>query len=184
MDRQEVEKQYTDFHQAYGRTLFAIDREKKLLLKKKKDVLANLEQSATAQMATTQQRVRQKCISLVQSLKEQLSADTAPQHEILKVAEYLHLGNLRFQQINPDASVPYLIPFLGHGNIVLAGQGEEIYTALRNITFSALAQTAAGQIKVTVYNPELKDTFSCFSELEQYSMVSSPDVFGKELNEL
>lgn len=184
MDRQEVEKQYTDFHQAYGCTLFAIDRAKKLLLKEKKDGLANLEQSATAQMAATQQRVRQKCISLVQSLKEQLSADTAPQHEILKVAEYLHLGNLRFQQINPDASVPYLIPFLGHGNIVLAGQGEDIYTALRNITFSALAQTAAGQIKVTVYNPELKDTFSCFSELEQYSMVSSPDVFGKELNEL
>lgn len=184
MDCQEVEKQYTDFHQAYGRTLFAIDREKKLLLKKKKDVLANLEQSATAQMAATQQRVRQKCISLVQNLKEQLSADTALQYEILKVAEYLHLGSLRFQQINPDASVPYLIPFLGHGNIVLAGQGEDIYTALRSITFSSLAQTAAGQIKVTVYNPELKDTFSCFSELEQYSMVSSPDVFGKELNEL
>lgn len=184
MERQEVEKQYTDFNQAYGRTLFAIGREKKFLLKKKKDVLANLEQSAAAQMAGIQQRVRQKCIDLMQSLKEQLSADTTPQHEILKVAEYLHLGSLRFQQINSDASVPYLIPFLGHGNIVLAGEGQDIYTALKSITFSSLAQTAAGQINVTVYNPELKDTFSCFSELKQYSMVSFPDALGKELNEL
>lgn len=184
MNRQEVEKQYTDFHQAYGRTLFAIDREKKLLLKKKKDGLAILDQSTSAQMASAQQRVRQKCISLVQCLKGQLSADYAPQHEILRVAEYLHMGSLRFQQINPDASVPYLIPFLGHSNIVLTGQGEDVYTALRSIIFSALEQTAAGQIKVTVYNPELKDTFSCFSELEQYSMISSPDVFCKELNEL
>lgn len=184
MDRQEAEKQYTDFHQAYGRTLFAIDREKKLLLKKRKDVLANIEQSATAQMTSVQQRIRQKCIELVQRLKEQLSTDNTPQHEILRVAEYLHLGSLRFQQINPDASVPYIIPFLGHGNIVFAGQGEDVYAALRSITFSALEQTAAGQIKVTVYNPELKDTFSCFSELEQYSMYSSPDTFGKELNKL
>lgn len=184
MDRQEAEKQYTDFHQAYGRTLFAIDREKKLLLKKRKDVLANIEQSTTVQMNSVQQRVRQKCIDFVQRLKEQLSADNTPQHEILRVAEYLHLGSLRFQQINPDASVPYIIPFLGHGNIVLAGQGEDVYAALRSTIFNVLEQTAAGQIKVTVYNPELKDTFSCFSELEQYSMCSSPDAFGKELNEL
>lgn len=184
VDRQEVEKQYTDFHQAYGRTLFAVDRAKKRLLKENKDNLENLEQSTAAQMSATQQRVRNKCISLVQSLKEQLSADNAPQHEILRVAEYLHLGNLRLPQINSDASVPYLIPFLGHGNIVLTGTGEDIYTALRNITFSVLAQTAAGQIKVSVYNPELKDAFSCFSELEQCSMVSSPDVLTKELNEL
>lgn len=184
VDRQEVEKQYTDFHQAYGRTLFAVDRAKKRLLKENKDNLENLEQSTAAQMSATQQRVRNKCISLVQSLKEQLSADNAPQHEILRVAEYLHLGHLRLPQINSDASVPYLIPFLGHGNIVLTGTAEDIYTALRNITFSVLAQTAAGQIKVSVYNPELKDAFSCFSELEQYSMVSSPDVLTKELNEL
>lgn len=184
VDRQEVEKQYTDFHQAYGRTLFAVDRAKKRLLKENKDNLENLEQSTAAQMSATQQRVRNKCISLVQSLKEQLSADNAPQHEILRVAEYLHLGNLRLPQINSDASVPYLIPFLGHGNIVLTGTGEDIYTALRNIIFSVLAQTAAGQIKVSVYNPELKDAFSCFSELEQCSMVSSPDVLTKELNEL
>lgn len=184
MDYQKVKNQYTDFHQAYGRTLFAIEREKKLLLKREKDALANLDQSKIAQFAATQQRVRKKCICFVQSLKEQLSADSTSQHEILEVAEYLRLGNLCFQQINPDANVPYLIPFLGHGNIVLAGQGEDIYTALRSITLSVLAQTAAGQIKVTVYNPELKDAFSCFSELEQYSMVSSPEVFGKELNKL
>lgn len=184
MDHQEVEKQYNDFHQAYGHTLFAIDREKKLLLKKRKDVLANIDQSEGVQMATMQQRVRQKCINLVQCLKEQLSSDNAPQYEILKVAEYMQLGSLHFQQINPNAIVPYIVPFLGHGNIVLAGRGESVYTALRSIVFSALEQTAAGQIKVTVYNPELKDTFSCFSELEQYSMISSPDIFGKELGEL
>lgn len=184
MERQEIEKQFAEFRQAYGRTLFAIDREKKHLMKKRKDSLASLEQTAATEFASVQQSARQKYASLVQKLHDQLSADATPQHEILKVAEYLHIGNVHFQHISQDASVPYIIPFLGHSNLLLTGRGDEMYSALRSLVFSVLGQTAPGQIKVSIYNPDLKDTFSCFSELEQYTLFSSPESFAKELAEL
>lgn len=184
MAHQEVEKQFSDFQQAYGRTLFAIDREKKLLLKKKKDILASIEQAATTEFSSVNKGYRNRYISLVKDLKKQLSAESSPQHEILKAAEYLHIGSVGFRQISREANVPYIIPFLGHNNLLLTGQGEELYTAARGIVFSVLQQTAPGQIKVSVYNPDLKDTFSCFSELDQYTMISNPETFTKELEEL
>ena len=46
MDRQQVEQKFMEFRQAYGHTLFAIDRDRKILLKKKKDSLLNIEQAS------------------------------------------------------------------------------------------------------------------------------------------
>lgn len=184
MDCQEVEKQFAEFRQAYGRTLFAIDREKKRLLKKKKDALVSLEQASALEFSAIQQRARQKCASFVQELHNQLSANVTPRHEILKIAEYLHIGNVHFQQISQDASVPYVIPFLGHSNLLLTGHDEELYSVLKNLIFSVLGQTAPGQIKVSIYNPDLRDTFSCFSELEQFTLLSSPESFASELADL
>ena len=184
MDRQQVEQKFMEFRQAYGRTLFAIDRDRKILLKKKKDSLLNIEQASSTEMASIQQRCRQKCTSLVQKLKEQLSSDSAPEHEILRVAEYLHIGDVCFQQISQDANVPYIIPFLGHKNLILSGIGDDVFNAMRSVIFSVLNQTAPGQINISIYNPDLRDTFSCFTDLEQYTLYSSPDAFSKALSEL
>ena len=173
-----------EFRQAYGHTLFAIDRDRKILLTKKKDSFLNIEQAAATEMATIQHRSRQKCASLVQKLKEQLSSDSTPEHEILKVAEYLHIGDVCFQQISQEASVPYIIPFLGHKNLVLAGNGDDVFAAMRSVIFSVLNQTAPGQINISIYNPDLRDSFSCFTDLEQYTLYSSLEAFSKALSEL
>ena len=98
MGHQRVEQEFMEFRQAYGHTLFAIDRDRKILLKKKKDSFLNIEQAAATEMATIQHRSRQKCASLVQKLKEQLSSDSTPEHEILKVAEYLHIKQNTYSQ--------------------------------------------------------------------------------------
>ena len=184
MDHQQAEQRFMEFRKAYGHTLFTIDREKKILLKKKKDSLVNLEKLSSEERSLIHQTSRQKCIDLVQKLKEQLSNEDIPEHEVLKAAEFLHVGNVCFQEISQNANVPYIIPFLGHKNLILSGTGEEIYDVAKSVVFSALRQTAPGQINISVYNPELRDTFSCFADLEQYTLYSAQSEFIEAISEL
>lgn len=183
MNRQEVDKQYNAFWQAYGRTLFAVDREKKYLLKQKRDSLLAQKQMFSEQKVSVQSNIQQKCRKLVCQLKTQLSDDIAPVQGILKCAEYLSVGHVSFQNLGADTSVPYILPFIGHKNLILSSQGDGS-DVLRDILFHVLEQTAPGQIQIYIYNPKLKNSFSCFSELEEYFFLSTKEAFSNEMDKL
>ncbi|EFB74564.1 FtsK/SpoIIIE family protein [Subdoligranulum variabile DSM 15176] len=184
MERQDIQKQYTEFCQACGRTQFAVEREKKKLLSRRRQLRESAAQALDSRIAAVQQQARQRCSALVQQLQGQLAGSGGTEQPILQAAEYLRVGTLHFRQLSQDAAAPFLLPFLGHGNLLLAAPEEDLFPALRSLIFSVLDQTAPGQIRVCVYNPELKNTFSCFSELEQYTMLATPEHFSGELETL
>ena len=185
MIQKEAARIFDAFRLAYGRTLFAVDREKKTLLKKKKDDLEALEKERTYELASIQRYVSQKCENLLHELKLNGIATNKPSDKgILKVADFLNFGDAYFPQISEEAKVPYIFPFLGHNNLVLSDSGEEVYSVLQSLIIHVLEQTAAGQIEVFVYNPDMRGEFSCFSGLEQYNLISTLEDLEKELANL
>ena len=110
----------------------------------------------------------------------------------MKVAEYLAFGSVTPQDINKlvfsDHTLPWIMPFLGHRNILIESNGDACQALGLQFLIHALMQTAPGQLSVTVINPELRAEFSSCSRLPDFKMLTKPseihDVFTSLTEEI
>lgn len=130
-------------------------------------------------------------ISLTEVLDKLVPDKKTSDEAILEVAEYLTLGEMVFSgekfNIHHSISVPLLIEFLGHSNILITSREEENYTVTREIVFRTLLQTAPGQLEIIVYDPYMTSVMSPFSKLggEEASLkiIHHDEELLDELNE-
>ena len=94
---------------------------------------------------------------------------------VIRAAEYLIHGKIYVRDLKrmslSDTAIPCIVPFIGHGNIMLESNGDECYTAGTQFVLQALQQTAPGQLSITVINPELRPEFSVFTRLPEFQML-------------
>ena len=103
---------------------------------------------------------------------------------ILCAAEYVPIGTAKLKGLEQYSTIPYIVPFLGKNSIAVEGTGLATDIMLKSIMISALEQTAAGQLSVSIYNPEWRDTFSCFAILDDFESISSQDGLSKLFDRL
>ena len=181
MDREELAKQFEQFRQAFGRTQFAFRREKGRIRQSAAAALEEARNQGARQAEGAQKATGQTLLRSVEQLKTLLSADLSPSHPILKAAEYLAAGGVELPQLPGRTAVPYIVPLFGRRNLALTGGGRAVDAGLKSLILSVLDQTAEGQVQVSVYNPDLTDTFSCFLGLDQLKQFSDRDAFLEEL---
>lgn len=91
----------------------------------------------------------------------------------LAVAENVMLGRLstpgRPLGVNEDVEAPFVVPLLGHGNIVIEADTMLAKPLVERIVWQALSGTAPGQLDVIGYDPKLTSALSPFSRLRSAS---------------
>ncbi len=184
MDRQETSKKYEYYQQTYARTLFALEQERKKVSRQRQNALKEIEEKASIEAESLKNSISESLMKATQTLNSLFLNEKKEEYEILRVAEYLQVGNCSLLQEKDGLTLPYIVPFLGHENLEILGPFEKVGAALQKIVLTILDKTAAGQIKITIFNPELLDLISGFSMLEQYEMISDSSAFTQFLDNL
>lgn len=107
---------------------------------------------------------------------------------ILRAAEHLSFGSLIPDGIDKllfsHSQIPWIMPFLGHQNLLLESNGDACQALALQFAVAALKQTAAGQLSLTVINPNLRATFSSLSTLPDFRMLTTRAEIAEEFSNL
>lgn len=184
MDREKMMKLAKEYSIACSKTLFAIEQARRDVLNRKEKTINQASSKSISDQGNSQLQLRNSISSQYQEAKNQLELWANQEETVLRVAEYLMIGDVGFKEMPRDGFLPYLIPFLGHANICVSSSSQERFVFARDIIMQSLLQTAPGQLNITIYNPDLLDSFSCFAALEQYELVSTADALVGKLNDM
>ena len=114
-------------------------------------------------------------------LKENIGYLNQIDDPILAVCEYLKLGKIVLPEMCSLEStlqeVPFIIPMIGHGNLMLAHSSDDTRSLLTEIVWDVISTTAPGQLQVITYNPQLRNQLSFLSNVEQFSTIISMSEF-------
>ena len=103
------------------------------------------------------------------SIKNSLGILQKKYSNILTVAEYIELGMINFPgnqfRLNDDINIPLILPFFGHTNLFVSVKPADVGSVARQLVWQSLNQTAAGQLEVQVFDPDLSNAMSPFSTL-------------------
>ena len=186
MDVTQATKYYQSLIHSHGCLLFSIEQEKSALRQRKDNAIA----VEMTKVNTKLQRYCSQSQNRFRAYSETLKGivDAIPNSNrdmsILCAAEYVPIGTAKLKGLEQYSTIPYIVPFLGKNSIAVEGTGLATDIMLKSIMISALEQTAAGQLSVSIYNPEWRDTFSCFAILDDFESISSQDGLSKLFDRL
>lgn len=175
---------YQQFVHYHNQVLSAVDQEKAKIDRSAKMISTDFSAKREAQLQAHELDAHQRLTSNTKSLKDMLKRETAQTALILKAAEYLSVGHAVVKGIAADPDLPYILPFLGKNCLLVEGESNETDSILRTLILSTLEQTAAGQISLSVYNPDWREAFSCFTALDNFESATSTERFNKLLDSL
>lgn len=183
-----IARLFDNFAVAYQHSLFAIEQQQERIAKDRTAFRAQ------AKARFDRQRVRAATLatnSLKTNVHKAISAYqklVAQDDSIMKVAEYLAFGSVTPQDVSrlaaSDITLPWVMPFLGHRNMFIESNGDACQALGLQFLIHALEQTAAGQLNVTVINPELRPEFSSCSRLPDFKMLTKPSEIQDKLTSL
>ena len=167
---------FNRFEVAYQHSLFAIMHEQEKIERERR---ASREQAKKLYDSELSRVVASTANSLVENMhkaKDAYRSLANQDNSIMKVAEYLAFGNVEPQNVNKlnfsDHMLPWVMPFLGHRNVLVESNGDACQVLGVQFLIHALMQTAPGQLNVTVINPELRVDFLFFSRLPDFKMLT------------
>lgn len=175
---------YQQFVHCHNQVLYAIEQEKTKIDKGVKMISADLSAQRKAQLHAHEVEANQRLANNTRILKGMLQHSSAKIAPILKSAEYLSAGKAVLKGVATDSDLPYILPFLGKNCLLVEGESNQTDSILKSLILSVLNQTAAGQITLSVYNPDWREVFSCFTAVENYESVTSAERFNKLLDSL
>jgi len=180
-----IEQLFDEFALAYQHSLYAIEREKKAL------ELARTQFREKIRVSFEKDRRKHAAVfsnSLMENMNKMRAVYrklTVKDDSVIKAAEYLAFGTIVPQNIEnvirSDNELPWIMPFLGHGNIYIESNGDACQSLGLRFAISAISQTAPGQLEVSVVNPELRAEFSCCSRLPGFSMLTKEEDIVEKL---
>ena len=139
-------------------------------------------------VAIVQNRVANTLNAEALRIRELVKSVEQTDNTILKAAEYIQLGTISVPEaakLNAlAASIPYVIPMLGHGNLALTGEGIAATGLAPAVVWSVLSRTAPGQLDIYLYNPLLKNDFSAFTPLDSTKTITKQDELRTLFDEL
>ena len=101
--------------------------------------------------------------------------------EALRVAEYVQIGALFLNtsaKFDPDQTVPFIVPLLGHGSIAYQSTSAETETTVQNairfLEMRVLEKTASRQLEIVSYDPLLENAESPFAGINKEDEGTSP----------
>lgn len=86
----------------------------------------------------------------------------------LNAAEYIQIGSMSKTSKRDDLfTVPFIVPLLGHGNIVMSVSGEGCISdgVVREVEAKTLLSTSASQVEIISFDPALKNIEAPFSTI-------------------
>lgn len=86
----------------------------------------------------------------------------------LNAAEYIQIGSMSKTSKRDDLfTVPFIVPLLGHGNIVMSVSGEGCISdgVVREVEAKTLLTTSASQVEIISFDPALKNIEAPFSTI-------------------
>lgn len=184
MDVSRAAKHYQSLVYSHSCLLSSIGQERSALKLKKDSAIAEATSRGKNQLQKYCLQSQNKFRAYSETLKSIVDAISDRDASILRAAEYLSVGTAKLKGLEQYNTIPYIVPFLGQYSLVIEGTGTEADILLKSIMISALEQTAAGQLLVSVYNPEWRDSLSCFSILDDFESVSSQDELSNMLGKL
>lgn len=167
---------FDKFAVAYQHSLYAIEQEEDKANQKRLDGRASVKRKYERERSKSATSSVNKLMATLHKLKEVSTQMSQSNDTIIRVAEYLIYGktcveNLK-KMIFSDTSISSIIPFVGHGNVMLESNGDECHITGLQFALQALKQTAPGQLTITVINPELRPEFSAFTRLPEFQMLT------------
>lgn len=181
MDVTQATKHYQSLIHSHSCLLFSIEQEKSALRQRKDNAIAVEMNKGNIKVQKYCSQFQNRFRAYSETLRGIVDAIPNPNRDtsILRVAEYVSIGTAKLKGLEQYSTIPYIVPFLGKNSLAVEGAGLATDIMLKSIMISTLEQTAAGQLSVSIYNPEWRDTFSCFAILDDFESISSHDVIYK-----
>ena len=184
----DIERLFDDFALAYRHSLYALDREELSIQSKKEDNHQNTIKQYSRSKSLSATATVNNLMANIHHIMEVYDSLKAEDSTILRVAEYLCYGVAKPNRIDQvmfsGNTIPWVMPFLGHSNLYIESKDDECHQLGLQFVIQTLMQTAPGQLKVTVFNPDIRPEFAVCSRLEGFKMITSSAEIGTELSEL
>lgn len=185
---EQIGQLFDQFAAAYQHSLYAIGREQEKVETERRAAGEQLKRQHERQRSRTAARTADGLMARMHRAKDAYESLTAPDSSVLKTAEYLAYGSAVPQNIRPflssDTAIPWIMPFLGHKNLLIESSGDACQVLGVQFLLRALMQTAPGQLSAVVINPELRAEFSVCSNLPDFRMLTKPAEIQNELSAL
>lgn len=167
------------FAVAYQHSLYAIEQEESKARRKRSEARTIIKKRYEKERSKSANASANDLMAVMHRLKDVCAQLNQAEDTVIRVAEYLVCGKITVENLRKiffsDTSIPCVIPFIGHGNVLLESTGDECHATGLQFALMALQQTAPGQLSVTVINPELRPEFSVFTQLPDFQMLTSPE---------
>ena len=172
----DIESLFGNYIRAYRESLYAIAKEEQRLTDEKASsrnvILKKYEGMQSRNAVSTSNRLSAQMHSISEFSDDLMTYDTS----ILCAAEYLAVGTVTSEKLKKlfftDYTIPWIMPFLGHGNVYAESKDSSCRELGILITLRALQQTAPGQLNVTVINPILRSDFSALNRLPNLRILT------------
>ena len=174
-----IDQLFDKFAVAYQHSLYAIEQEEARANKKRLDGRANVKKRYERERSKAATISSNNLMATLHKLGEVCSQMSQNDDTVIRAAEYIKYGKISVGNLKKilfsDTSIPCIIPFIGHGNVVLESNGDECHAVGLQFALQALLQTAPGQLSVTAINPEIRPEFSAFTRLQEFQMLTKTD---------
>ena len=174
-----IDQLFDKFAVAYQHSLYAVEQEEARANKKRLDRRANVKKRYERERSKAAIISSNNLMATLHKIGEVCSQMSRNDDTVIRTAEYINYGKITADNLKKilfsDTSIPCIIPFIGHGNVVLESNGDESHMVGLQFTLQALLQTAPGQLLVTAINPEIRPEFSAFTRLQEFQMLTKTD---------
>lgn len=171
-----ISQLFDRFAVAYRHSLYAIEQEKIKASKKRENARQNIRKRYERERSKSATISTNNLMANLHKLNEVCNQISDSEDTVIRVAEFLVYGKIQIKNIKKlifsDTFIPCIIPFIGHGNVMLESNGDECHSIGVQFALKALQQTAPGQLSVTVINPELRPEFSVFTRVPNFKMLT------------
>ena len=180
-----IDQLFDSFALAYQHSLYAIEQEEKTISGNRSRSRADTKkkyEKDRSRIATSATNAIMASLHRINSAYTELSAEP---DTVVRAAEYLAYGEVQPQGLErilfSDNTIPWIMPFLGHYNILVESNGNDSQILGLQFAIHALRQTAPGQLDITVINPQLRPEFSPLAQLPGFKVLTKNPEIEEEL---
>ncbi len=171
-----ISQLFDKFAVAYKHSLYAIEQEEARASKKREEARANVRKRYERERSKSATISVNNLMANLHKLNEVCTQIGDSEDTVIRTAEFLVYGKIQSENLKKlifsDTSIPCIIPFIGHGNVMLESNGDECHSIGLQFALRTLQQTAPGQLSITVINPELRPEFSALTRVPNFRMLT------------
>lgn len=183
---EDINELFDEFAVSYKHSLYAISEAKKEAISKHENSRLEIQKKYARERSKITTATVNSLSAYMHKIDDLHSEMIKKSDSILRAAEFIVYGNAVPEKIDrlifSETKIPFITPFLGHNNIIIESADDSCHQLGLQFTIRALQQTAAGQLSVTVLNPNLRPEFSCLSTMPDFRMLTETTEIANEIS--